>query len=68
MEHQWLVTNVARCSSEGSSSPVPRPDTMINRPLDSLNETNVTNYRPVTVDSTTSDNLEHYHSHANDDV
>jgi hypothetical protein len=62
-------------SSEGSSSPVPRAEPVINRPIDSI-ATPVSNtslqhvqtYPPTVVDPSVNDNVDHYHDHSTNDV
>lgn len=57
-------------SSEGSSSPVPRAEAVINRTNESISQpvTNpslqhIQSYPSNTIDTSANDNIEHYHHH-----
>jgi hypothetical protein len=61
-------------SSEGSSSPVPRAEAVINRsnePIAQPSLQHVQTYPPNPIDTSANDNVDHYHHHhhqSNNDV
>ncbi len=67
LEYLFLMhLKILNSSSEGSSSPVPRAEAVINRsnePIAQPSLQHVQTYPTNTIDTPTNDNVDHYHHH-----